>query len=134
MSLVVKDVKELQEQLEATQYEPPTRHNFVDGMYMRETLVFAGTLGIGATHKKCCFNLLVEGEILVSDGTQEVRLKAPQSFIGNKGEQKYGLALTDVVWVNVFRTDATNVVDAERELFEEEIYKEKQWVDSLQRQ
>jgi hypothetical protein len=121
------NILELQQQLQQldTVYEPPTLHHFVDGMYCREAIVLAGSMLIGATHKKACINLLTEGTIVVSNGTEDIILKAPQTFIGNKGKQKVGYALTDVVWVNVFRTDALSIDEAEQELFEEEIYKAK---------
>lgn len=117
---------ELTAQLEKldTVYECPTKHHFVDGMYCREAFMHAGTIGVGATHKKACFNLLTEGKIIVSNGEEEVVLKAPQTFVGGAGVQKIGYAITDVVWVNVFRTDATTVEEAEKELFIEKIYKE----------
>jgi len=105
-------------------FELPTKHHFVDGMYCRELFIGAGTLLVGATHTKACLNLLTEGTIVISNGEQEVTLKAPQTFIGRAGVQKIGYALTDCVWVNVFRTDTTTVEDAERELFVEEIFKE----------
>ena len=126
-ALIKADIQELTLQLlkHPALYEPPTKHHFVDGMYCRETFIHAGTMGVGATHKKACFNLLTEGSIIVSNGEHEVTLQAPQTFIGGIGVQKIGYALTDVVWVNVFRTDATTVEEAERELFTEEIYKEK---------
>lgn len=125
-SLIKADIADLARQLVTldTAYEMPTKHHFVDGMYCREAFMHAGTIGVGATHKKACFNLLTEGTIVVSNGEEEVILKAPQTFIGGAGVQKVGYALTDVVWVNVFRTDATTVEEAEQELFVEDIYKE----------
>jgi len=128
-SLAKQEISNLCKQLQQMdgQYEPPTKHYFIDGMYCREMFVLAGTIIVGATHKKPCINLLTEGEIVISNGEKEVILKAPQTFIGDKGIQKAGLAKTDVVWVNVFRTDATTVEEAEQELFEEEIYKENVW-------
>ena len=125
-NIVKQDIQELNQQLKAldTQYEPPTKHIFLDGMYCREMFALAGTMLIGATHTKDCINLLTEGEIIVGNGEKEVILKAPQTFIGGAGIQKIGYALTDVVWVNIFRTDATSVEEAEQELFIEKIYKE----------
>jgi len=119
-SLVKKDIQELSLQLETHpgRYEAPTKHYFLDGMYCRECFVLAGSIGVGKIHKKASFNLLTEGTIVVSNGEQEVVLKAPQIFIGNAGKQKIGHAITDVVWVNVFRTDTTTVAEAEQELFE----------------
>ena len=76
-----------------------------------------------------CFNILLEGEIVVSNGEGEVVLKAPQTFINGIGIQKIGYCLTDVLWANVFRTEATTVEEAEQELFEETIYKETEWLE-----
>jgi hypothetical protein len=129
---VSDDILELKHQLEKLDgvYEPPTKHTFIDGMYCREMFILAGTMIIGAKHKQPCINLLTEGTIVVSNGTKEITLKAPQTFIGTKGTQKIGYALTDVVWVNVFRTDVTTVEEAELELIDGNIYKAKEskWV------
>ena len=121
------EVKDLAEQLLAhpDAYEPPTNHYFLDGMYCREMFAHAGSILVGVTHKTACFNFLTEGTIVVSNGEKEVVLKAPQTFIGSAETQKTAFALTDVVWVNVFRTDTTTVAEAEKELFVENIYKEK---------
>ncbi len=119
-ALIKRDIQELSQQLteHPGRYEAPTKHYFLDGMYCRECFVLAGSTGVGKLHKKASFNLLTEGTILVSNGEQEVILKAPQIFMGSAGKQKIGHALTDVVWVNIFRTDATTVTEAEQELFE----------------
>jgi hypothetical protein len=98
-------------------------------MYYREMFALQGTVLIGAHHKEDCYNILLDGKIVVSNGEKEVVLEAPQTFINAKGVQKIGYCLTDVLWANVFRTDATTVEEAEQELFEEEIYKEKLWVE-----
>jgi len=110
-------------------YEPPTKHYFLDGMYCREMFVHEGTLAVGATHTTSCFNLLTEGTIVVGNGDEAVELKAPQVFVSGPGVQKVGLAITDVVWVNVFRTDATTVEEAEQELFSENLESYKARMD-----
>ena len=124
--VIKKEIKKLQEQLEQlpTVYEAPTNHYFKDGMYCRETFTHADTMLVGATHKKASFNILTEGEVIVSDGVKEVKLKAPQIFVSDPGSQKVAYCITDTIMVNVFRTDATSVEEAEQELYEEELYKE----------
>lgn len=97
-----------------------TTHRFVDGMYYRSMKAPAGSLIVGATHKKSCINILISGEIMISNGSECVRMKAPQTFEGTKDTGKTGFAITDIEWVNIFRTDALTVRDAETELFEEE--------------
>jgi len=122
----MQDIVELNNQLQAcTKYEPPTRHMVVDSMYYREMFALQGTMLIGATHTKPCYNILLYGKICVGDGEDFVVIEAPQTFITAPGKQKVGYCITDVIWANVFHTDKTELQDIEQELFKEEIYKEK---------
>jgi hypothetical protein len=118
-----EDVRELQVQLDKHKdfYVPPCNHYFNDGMYCRETFTHAGTMLIGATHKKSCFNILTEGKVIVSNGIKEVVLKAPQVFVSSIGVQKIAYCITDTIMINVFRTEATTVDEAEKELYEEDL-------------
>ena len=108
-------------------YEPPIDHKFMDGIYYREMFVLKDTVLVGATHTKECYNILLSGEIMVGIGDDVRILKAPLTFVTSPGVQKVGYCLTDVLWANVFRTDAITVEEAEKELFKEEIYKEIKW-------
>lgn len=126
-SITIKDdIDELKQQLDVmpSKYEIPTSHMFLNGMYYREMRAVKNTMLIGATHKVACYNILLKGTIVVSNGVKEVILEAPCTFISAKGVQKIGYCLTEVIWANVFRTEVTTVEEAEKELFEEEIYKE----------
>jgi hypothetical protein len=121
-----KDIDEFSVSLHRlpTKYEPPVNHYFKDGMYCRETFTHADTMLVGATHTKASFNILTEGEVVISDGETEVKLKAPQIFISEPGSKKIAYCITDTIMVNVFRTSATSVEEAEKELYIEELYKE----------
>lgn len=122
-ALIKKDIANLTEQLEElpTAYVPPVNHYFTDGMYCRETFTHAGTMLVGATHKKSCFNILTEGIVVVSNGEVETKVKAPQIFVSSPGSQKLGYCLTDTIMVNVFNVEATTVEEAEKELYEEDL-------------
>ena len=100
-----------------------TVHEFVDGMYFRTMRAPAGSLIVGATHKKDSYEILLQGSIAIAfeDGSDSV--DAPYTIKTEKGSSKIGYAITDVVYMSVFRTDKTELDDVEKELFVEEIYK-----------
>ena len=126
--VIQEEINELQHQLEehSLEYIPPVNHYFADGMYCREMFALAGTTAVGATHKKDCINLLTEGEIVITDGSIEpIVIKAPQIFVSKAGKQKIIHFLTDSIVVNVFRTSATTVEEADKECVVED-FKELQ--------
>lgn len=91
------------------QRELKVEHVFLDGMYLRKLHIPAGTLLVGRVHRRSCFNIVSEGELDVLTEFGSRRLYA--GFIGVSGEgiQKVGLAHKDTVFINVFRTDETDV-------------------------
>lgn len=86
-------------------------HIFAEGTCTRQMKVCAGTLVIGKRHKHSTINMLLQGEMLVmSDtGLPPQVLKAPCTFVSPPGDKKMGLAITDVVWCNVFPAASNNL-------------------------
>jgi hypothetical protein len=91
----------------------PVVHTFHDGVYMRQVFMPAGTVAIGHHQRFEHINILVQGAVQVrnDDGSLTV-LEAPLTFIGQPG-RKVGLILSDLVWINVYKTDITDVAEAE---------------------
>ena len=91
------------------QVAAPVRHIFGPGVYMRELSAKAGTIIIGhkqRTEHKCLF---VKGRMLFlnEDGTT-TELAAPCEFMAPPG-RKVAKVLEDMVFVNVYETDETDV-------------------------
>lgn len=86
-----------------------TKHTFLDGMYVRELTIPKGTLLVGKVHKIPCVNLVTKGDISVMTETGSARVTAGFSVVSPAGIQKLGYAHEDTIFVNVFRTDETDL-------------------------
>jgi hypothetical protein len=93
-------------------------HKFSPGIYLREMTAPAGALLVGHHHKDACMNILAKGTIslLHKDGSVQT-VTAPYTFCGEPG-RKIALTHTEVVWMNVFATNETNVAVLEEKLFD----------------
>ena len=85
------------------------KHTFLDGVYMRELFIPKGSFLIGKVHKLPCLNIVSRGDISVITETGSARVKAGYSVSSPAGLQKVGYAHEDTVFVNVFRTDETDL-------------------------
>lgn len=95
------------EQLEAwllsqnVQAEHDMRHSFAPGVYMREILMFKGTLLIGHEHKFQHFNIVLRGKALVMMDGRTQLIEAPCYFDSGAGVRKVLLILEDMSWTTV---------------------------------
>jgi len=98
-----------------------TEHEFCDGVeggarvYKRTMQVPAGTLVAGYAHATDCFNVLLKGKAVVWCDGKVMKIKAPYIFQTKAGVQKFGLFLTDSVWVNFHATTKTTIDEVEAE-------------------
>jgi len=98
------------------QADIPLEHVFVEGMYMRQGKIMAGTVLVGHEHRKDHLNVLLTGKIsVVTDGVVQ-HVVAPCVFVSHKGAKKIIYAHEDSIMANVLATDATTTEDAEAEL------------------
>ena len=97
----------------ADQRDFEVKHTFLDGMYIRELFIPKGSVLIGKIHKLPCVNIVSKGDISVLTETGSARVKAGYSVASPVGIQKLGYAHEDTVFVNVFRTDETDIAKIE---------------------
>ncbi len=102
-------------------FNDATEHEFASGLYIRKLRIPAGQLVVGRVHLKPCVNIVESGEITVLTEFGARRLTAGFVGVSRPGIQKVGLAHKDTVFVNVFRTDATDVPTVEREIATKEV-------------
>lgn len=91
------------------QTEMRVEHEFVDGMYIRRLHIPKGTLLVGKIHKQACVNVVEKGDIAILTETGAKRVKAGFVVASPAGIQKLGYANEDTVFINVFRTDETDI-------------------------
>jgi len=104
---------------ELPQVEMPVKHHFIDGVYMRELHIPAGTLLTGKIHNKENFSILASGTLRITNGTDSMIISAPHVMSDKPGIKRMGYAETDVVFINVIKTDLTDIDEIEKELVSE---------------
>jgi hypothetical protein len=94
----------------------PTEHLLCDGMYTRKLFIPRGTVMVGKIHLKDCVNVVAKGDIslLTEFGTK--RVQAGATAVSRAGTMKVGYAHEDTVFLNVFRTDKTDIAEIEAEI------------------
>lgn len=111
--VVRKWIRELTRQLLAIPEADPkqfdVKHTFQDGVYMRELFIPAGTLVVGKIHKLPCLNIVSMGKLSLLTEFGSRIVSAGYTAPSQAGIQKVGYAHEDTVFVNVFRTDVTDV-------------------------
>jgi hypothetical protein len=100
--------------------EMPVEHVLLDGMYMRKLFIKKDTLLIGKIHLKGCFNFVEKGDISVMTETGSKRVQAGYTLATPAGIQKVGYAHEDTIFINVFRTDETDIEKIEAEIATED--------------
>jgi hypothetical protein len=91
-------------------------HVFCDGTYSRLLFIPKGSLLVGKVHLKDCTNIVAKGDIslLTEFGTK--RVQAGFAGVSRAGIMKVGYAHEDTIFVNVFRTDETDLEKVEAEI------------------
>ena len=95
-------------------------HTFAPGVYIRTIHIKAGTAIVGKIHKHAHGNILSQGRVTVlteSGGIEN--LEAPLTMVSVAGTKRALIAHTDLVWSTIHKTDATDLVELERELIAE---------------
>ena len=120
-------VKNLEiECLRQDQVECPVIHRFGPGIYIREVHIPADTFAIGHYQKHEHVNIFLKGRLfMLNDNGSTSELKAPMLFIGKPG-RKCGYICEDVVWLNIYSTNETDVNKLESIFLD----KSKEWKDA----
>jgi|TARA_R100000541_G_scaffold39786_1_gene47534 hypothetical protein len=106
------------EQSEGLKKTAPLKHHFEGGLYTREIFMPKGAVIVSLIHKQEHPSFLLKGELsYLTDDGEIVRVKAPHTVFTKKGTQRVFYIHEDVEWSCVHKTNATNVLDAELELF-----------------
>lgn len=96
--------------------EMQVEHTVCDGMYMRKLLIPKGSLLVGKIHKKACMNIVSAGDITVLTESGCMRVRAGYTTESPAGLMKVGYAHEDTIFINVFRTNETDIEKIENEI------------------
>lgn len=105
---------------EEEQREFDVQHTLIDGVYTRSLYIPKGSVLVGKIHLKECVNIVSKGDISVLTENGAGRFKAGDIAISKPGIQKLGYAHEDTIFVNVFRTDETDIEKIEAEIATED--------------
>jgi hypothetical protein len=100
----------------ADKREFPVEHTLIEGVYTRTLHIPKGSLLVGKIHLKECVNIVAKGDLSVLTETGMGRFKAGHVAVSGPGIQKLGYAHEDTVFVNVFRTDETDIEKIEAQV------------------
>lgn len=105
--------------LELPQPRIDVRHIYGHHIYMRELAVPAGIILVGRSHRSAHGCLLIKGRLAFfnADGTR-TEMVAPAEFEAGPG-RKVAQVLEDMVFVNTWATDETDVETLEAQIFED---------------
>lgn len=92
------------------------KHSFAPGMYIREMFIPKGSVVVGKVHRVECLNICPMGDIDLVTEAGDMRVTAPFNAVSAPGAQKIAYAHEDTIWINVFRTDETDIEKLEAEL------------------
>lgn len=111
------------------QAECPVIHRFGPGVYIREVSLPAGILAVGHVQRCSQMNVFLSGRVLMlNDNGTTTELAAPMIFTGPPG-RKMGIVMEDVVWLNIYATDETDVATLEETYLD----KSPEWTAADQR-
>jgi hypothetical protein len=100
------------------QVECPVTHRFTPNMYIREVFVPAGTILTSEIHKEEHPHVLSLGRITMWDGEGgEISVSAPYCGVTKANARRVVLVHEDCIFTTFHVTKATNVEDAEKDIF-----------------
>jgi hypothetical protein len=94
----------------------PVTESLQSGLYTRTLFIPKGCELIGKIHRKPCVNIVAKGDISIMTETGFLRVQAGYSITSPAGIQKIGYAHEDTIFINVFRTDVTDISEVENDL------------------
>lgn len=92
--------------------EPPVKHHFSKGVYVREIFMAAGVRIVGKIHKTRHLNIVSTGKCKVITPLRILDIDAtvvPFTFESYEGEQKVVVMHEDTVWSTVHITEETDL-------------------------
>ena len=97
----------------------PLTHRFANGVYAREILLPAGSMGVGKIHKHGHLNVITKGRVAVLTEFGVSEYVAPFTFVSAPGTKRVFYAYEDTVWTTFHGTQSTDLVEIEKEIIAE---------------
>ena len=108
-----------------------TSHYQIKGVYVRSLFIPKDMVLTGAIHNSEHISILAQGTIRVFDGEEYKEISAPHIAVEKAGIKRLGYALTDCTFINVIRTDLTDIADIEHEAVSKTVEEFNQRLEAL---
>jgi hypothetical protein len=96
----------------------PVIHDLKDGLYTREIFMPKGSLVVSFIHKQNHPSFFLEGEMsILTDAGEVKKIKAPMKVMTETGTQRVAYMHEDCKWVCVYRTDQTEIKEAQKDVY-----------------
>lgn len=96
----------------------PVKHDLKDGLYTREIFMPKGSLVVSFIHKQNHPSFFLEGEMsILTDAGEVKKIKAPMKVMTEIGTQRVAYMHEDCKWVCVYRTDKTEIKEAQKDVY-----------------
>ena len=92
-------------------------HSFYGGIYLRTMYAPKGTLMTSFIYRKPHQCLISRGVVSYRSEVLGGKITGPCRFVADAGSKRVVYCHTDMVWTTAIKTDATNVADAERDIY-----------------
>jgi len=98
--------------------EIPIKHQFADGIYIRQMSMSKGQVVIGAIHNHLHAWFLMTGRVLINDNGEKIEYIAPCYTVSKPGARRAIYALEDSIFVNVHKnpTNEKDIKKLEKEI------------------
>jgi hypothetical protein len=92
-------------------------HSFHGGIYLRTLCAPKGTLMTSYIYRVPHQCLISKGVVSYRSEVMGGKITGPFGFVSDAGSKRVVYCHTDMVWTTAIKTDATNVADAEKDIY-----------------
>lgn len=105
-----------QELVKMPQPDVPTRSYLLEGIYVRQCMIPAGTAFIGREHKKPHYFMILKGSVGITTPEGIVKLVAGNIIMSEPGTKRMGITYEDTIFCTVHRTEKADMANIEEDL------------------
>lgn len=94
----------------------PTKSFLLEGMYLRQCCIPAGTAFVGRKHKKPHYFICAKGEAQITTDNGIELIRAGMVLMVAPGSHRAGVTVEDTVFITIHRTEETDLAAIEDDL------------------
>ena len=91
------------------EFSENVNHYFAPGIYVRELHMPKGMVLVGHKQKTETVNIFLKGKVALIEDGELIYREAPFTYVAPAKHRKVGYVIEDMIWLNVFSSDETDV-------------------------